>query len=217
MGLFSYDSVHHFLKMPYIWIWILSGTSSDVLLNSFYFPNYDEMSKLLDPASIAPQGSQCWQHWEEFNVRFRCLKSKLLANSNTSSTALHSGARFDVTTEKTPPMVAVKELKLVEASSRTDTASGSRTNWTMQHAIGSIDVSESRHIVMNAPGAPYGDAFVGIDIYPVGSQLLNHVHEVHQYKLVRGTVDTKLFCEERNKSISMDTDFFMVFTATKAT
>jgi hypothetical protein len=93
LGLFRYNDFTRVLECPHIWLWIMAGWTSDEPLKDFRFDTYDEQQRHCDPS--APLGMQCWQHWKEPNVMFRCLKTELLEGEDVSLVQLHAGARFD--------------------------------------------------------------------------------------------------------------------------
>lgn len=73
-----------------------------------------------------------------------------------------------------------------------------------------VDVREGRYCIINRTSAPYGDAFLGLDI-----NSHDYPNEVHRYKKwTKNTLNGTNFINEREKS-SSSRDFFLLFTTTK--
>ena len=83
-----------------------------------------------------------------------------------------------------------------------------QTKWDVKCRNLIIDVRQFKHCIINAPVAPYGDAFLSLD--QPGTESPN---EVHQY-LRKDSVSQKEYQEERKKSAS-ENDFFILFTTAK--
>ena len=205
LGMFRYTEALQVLECPYIWLWIMAGWTSDAALKDFRFATYDEQQRQCDPT--APLGVQCWQHWEEFNVTFRCLKTVLFDGQDVSLLQLHAGARLDSATNAAPPIVHVQMLEAVQASSQYPTASNATAE--VKHEHGTIKMADARHMVLNGGSAPAGDAFLGLHI-DTPSKV---IHEVQQYKLIKEAVTQKMFDAELIKSVNPGVDLFLLFTA----
>ncbi|GJJ77568.1 hypothetical protein EMPS_09927 [Entomortierella parvispora] len=189
-----------YLTAPYIWIWLMS-IGNDPLLNKFRFNDGQELESKLDPR--LPPGAQFWQHFEHFVATFRCLKSRVLEdNKPTSISTIHAGARLNGDIRFTN-----HHLHLAIASHQVPTKSASypRIMPTVRCENVNVNIRKGDHCIINAPSAPFGDSFTGLDTKPF-------CNEVHQCKLVAdgGKID---YFAERGKAAS-DNDFFMLFTVT---
>ncbi|KAF9904571.1 hypothetical protein EC991_002560 [Linnemannia zychae] len=190
-----------YLVAPYIWVWLFSyqpREGADPLLNNWRFCDYPDLRSKMDPRS--PPGAQFWQHFEHFVATFRCLKSKVLEDGKpTTISAIHTGARLngDISFKN-------HHLKLAISSQYVDTKSPShRLLSTVRCEHEELSVRNGKHCIINAPSAPFGDSFTGLDAR-------RFCTEVHQCKLTtnRKEIDFQM---ERQKAAS-DKDFFMLFT-----
>lgn len=75
--------------------------------------------------------------------------------------------------------------------------------WTIHNENEMLNVLKGEHCIVNAPSAPYGNSFTGLDA-------MMFCTEVHQCKLITddGVID---YQTERRKAAS-DRDFFLLFT-----
>ncbi|KAG0271060.1 hypothetical protein BGZ95_001193, partial [Linnemannia exigua] len=190
-----------YLVAPYIWVWLFSyqpREGADPLLNNWRLCDYSDVKSKMDPRS--PPGAQFWQHFEHFVATFRCLKSRVLEDGKrTTVSAIHTGARLngDIRFKN-------HHLKLAISSQYVDTKSPSHGPFSTvrcEHEV--LSVRNGKHCIINAPSAPYGDSFTGLDARRFRT-------EVHQCKLTtdRREID---YLAERRKAAS-DKDFFMLFT-----
>jgi hypothetical protein len=70
-----------------------------------------------------------------------------------------------------------------------------------------FDVQKGQFFILNAPNAPYGDAFCGLDTA--------EINEVHQYKFYKKNfLNRNSFVSERQKAASTE-DFFLLITTCK--
>jgi hypothetical protein len=190
---------------PYVWVWILASKSNDVL-RECCLGDYSEMEHNLSSGST-PRGAQCWQHWEEFNARFRRLKS-VIYTGEVEWRQLHAGAQFgggaDVRVDSTP-------LKLYKLSAQCSTRSSATPpdtrctppNTQLRHEMGTATSLEA--IMLSASSNEGGDAFCGLR---VGGGV---VHEVHQYKHISAVVSQDMLDGEHRKAVG-PVDFFLFCT-----
>ncbi|KAI1302690.1 hypothetical protein EDD11_005566 [Mortierella claussenii] len=193
-----------YLVAPYIWVWLFSyqpKEGADPLLMNWRFSDYSDLKSKMDPRS--PPAAQFWQHFEHFVATFRCLKSRVLEDGKaTRMSAIHTGARLNGDIRFTN-----HHLKMAISSRQADTKSTSHRLplWTLQCEHETLNVRKGKHCIINAPSAPFGDSFTGLDTRPFCT-------EVHQCKLItdgQGVID---YQAERQKAAS-DRDFFMLFTS----
>ncbi|KAG0342727.1 hypothetical protein BG000_002072 [Podila horticola] len=184
-----------YLTAPYIW----PREDADPLLTNWRFCDYPDLKSKMDPRS--PPGAQFWQHFEHFVATFRCLKSRVLEDRKpTTISAIHTGARLhgDIKFKN-------HHLKLDVSSRHVDTKSTS--HWrlsTIQCEHETVNVRKGEYCIINAPSAPYGDSFTGLDARTICT-------EVHQCKLIADGEGID-YLAERKKAAS-DRDFFMLFTS----
>lgn len=189
------------LHCAYVWIWALSSLAGDSDLVGFPLDDYTSIHRQTNEA--APLGAQCWQHWEEFNTKFRMLKSSVLKGKTMSVTDFHAGAIFDVSTTAGKPTFCVQQLTVQRASHQYHTKSGSQDKIVCEQ--GTYQVSNANSIFLNGYGAPAGDAFLGL----AGNSSL--VREVHQYKLLTVKVTSENISTERTKAAG-NKDLFLLFS-----
>ncbi len=209
LGLFRYSPSQQVLECPYIWVWIMAGWVGDSSpLHTFCFDSYDEQKRQGGDLH-APLGAQCWQHWEEFNANFRCLKACLLDGQDVPLTQLH-GARLDHATTVNPPIVHVQALTLVHASCQYPTSSSGGVD-IIKHEYGEVKLTDCSTMVINGASAPAGDAFLCMSVNSPGSPT-TVIREVQQYKLIRAAVTQQIFDAELAKSVNEGMDLFLLFT-----
>ncbi|GJJ67660.1 hypothetical protein EMPS_00006 [Entomortierella parvispora] len=211
-GLIRYEQPHGlgsggYLTAPYIWVWLFSyQPTEDVVppLINWRFCDYSDLKSKTDPGS--PPGAQFWQHFEHFLATFRCLKSQVLGDGEpTTISAIHTGARLrgDIHFKN-------HHLKVAVSSKQVDTKSTiyERMTLTIHCEHQTLSIRRFEHCIINAPSAPYGDSFTGLDTqgFHTGFRM-----EVHQCKLIAdgGGID---YQAERKKAAS-DRDFFIMFTS----
>ncbi|KAF9536709.1 hypothetical protein EC957_009924 [Mortierella hygrophila] len=187
-----------YLTAPYIWVWLMSY-GKDPLLNNFRFNDGQELESKMDPRS--PPGAQFWQHFEHFLATFRCLKSRVLEDGElTRISAIHTGARLRGNINFTN-----HHLKLTVSSQHVNTKSYShRFVSAVRCENKTVNVRKGKHCIINAPSAPYGDSFTGIDAQPFCT-------EVHQCKLI--TDGARIDYQAERRKAASDNDFFMLFTS----
>ncbi|KAF9372310.1 hypothetical protein CPB97_001349 [Podila verticillata] len=187
-----------YLIAPYIWVWLMSH-GEDPLLNNFRFNDGQELESKMDPRS--PPGAQFWQHFEHFVATFRCLKSRVLEDREpTKISAIHTGARLNGDIKFTN-----HHLNLVISSRHINTKSKShRIVSAVRCENVNVNVRKGEHCIVNAPSAPYGDSFIGLDTNPFCT-------EVHQCKLIAD--DARIDYQEERRKAASDNDFFMLFTS----
>ncbi|KAK3810919.1 MAG: hypothetical protein J3Q66DRAFT_404319 [Benniella sp.] len=195
-----------YLMAPYIWIWFLSyqpNERADPLLKNWGFSDYSEIKSKVDPRS--PPGAQFWQHFEHFVATFRCIKSRVLEDSErTSISAIHTGARLNGDIQFTNRHLALEvSMNQVDTKSTAYDFSGP----LVQCSQGKVRVSDGTHCIINAPSAPFGDSFLGLSAK-------SFCTEVHQCKLITSSSDRIDFHAEIGKAASPN-DFFILFTAQK--
>jgi len=121
----------------------------------------------------------------------------------TKISVIHHGARLngDIT-------FINHRLTLAKATNRIDTrtAPENSAKWTVDSTKKSIDIRQYTHIILNARGAPSGDAVFSLDVQPPAN-------EVYQYKYYNrsSSVSQDDYNSERAKAAS-DRDFFILFT-----
>jgi hypothetical protein len=95
MGLFRYDANKGLLEAPNIFLELQS--------DDLWKTSYKSMDHSSDPDEN-PLSNQTWQHWEDINARFRCLKSVLFSEVDASQCSyvklgdLHLGRDLPVPT-----------------------------------------------------------------------------------------------------------------------
>ncbi|KAF9095501.1 hypothetical protein BGX27_001265 [Mortierella sp. AM989] len=191
-----------YLTAPYIWVWLFSyqpKEGADPILSNWRFCDYQDIKSKMDPRS--PPGAQFWQHFEHFVATFRCLKSRVLSEGeHTTISAIHTGARLngDISFRN-------HHLRSAISSKHVDTKSTSHSlfsSFPCEH--GTLSVRKSDYCIINAPSAPFGDSFLGLDTKKFCT-------EVHQCKLIAdgGRID---YQAERDKAASAK-DFFLLFSS----
>ncbi|KAI9240171.1 MAG: hypothetical protein BYD32DRAFT_459061 [Podila humilis] len=191
-----------YLTTPYIWVWLFSyqpREDADPLLFNWQFCDYPDLKSKMDPR--LPPGAQFWQHFEHFVVTFHCLKSRVLEDHKpTTISAIHTGARLHGDINFTN-----HHLKLAISSQHVDTKSTShQPHSTIRCEHETLSVHKGEHCIINAPSAPYGDSFIGLDAR-------SFCTEVHQCKLIANGQGID-YHTERKKAAS-NRDFFMLFTS----
>lgn len=166
------------LTCPYIWLSIMVPKVGQELHTSILAPLIASMDGRV-------HGSNIWQTFEEFNVRFRCFRSKL-CGTNATLSGVHAGA----TISSQFPGIMNTEMSQHQASQQCPTGYDSSVEEILCEDA-NVQLSKCDSFILNAPGAPYGDAF---------GRVAANVHEVHQYKKYTKTpLSLNHFVDERNK------------------
>ncbi|CAG8506857.1 10465_t:CDS:2, partial [Acaulospora colombiana] len=203
------DQVVGYLTCPYIWLWIMADASrNDKLLRNWDFNYYNEVRNKAGSPSIPP-GCQYWQNFEYFVAQFRSLKSNIYGDDvQVELRVIHNGAKHNFGDSS----IYNRELTLEQSVKRVSTKSG---NYKQDVKIlcqdGEVDVTEARHIIINAPSAESGDSFCSIEM--VGTGLLQT--ETHQCKLVKQIISQERFKDEHEKATSPG-DTFILYTSTSS-
>jgi len=192
MGLFSFDEDSGLLEVPNIFL--------ELQQDKLWRTSYNSMDHTLNPDEN-PLSIQTWQHWEDINARFRCLKSILFSEFDVSSQSsayvqlgdLHLGAKF-ASPEMKSRQILSRPLFVENLSVQLDTSSA-------------CCQGETDKFYLSAPANSAGDGFCCFRDPKKDS----HFHEVHQYKHRKGKISEKIFLEEKSKSSSQK-DFFILFS-----
>jgi hypothetical protein len=191
MGLFRYDAGKQLLEVPNIFL--------ELQADDLWKTSYKSMNHSMNPDEN-PLSIQTWQHWEDINARFRCLKTILFSESNLSSQPcyvkledLHLGAKF-ASSELRSMRIPSRPLLVENLSVHHDTSS-------------SFCQSNPDKFYVCAAGNPSGDGFCCF------RDLMEdiHFHEVHQYKHRKEKISEDNYLEEKSKSASQE-DFFILFS-----
>ena len=137
-----------------------------------------------------------FQDFERFNGYFRCMKSWLLQDGEaTSIQTVHRGADLNCNVE-----FKNHHLRLERAKHRTNTKSTAEVMVDRDCIKCDVEVHKGKYFILNAPCAPFGDAFCGLDT--------TERNEVHQYKYYKKQKLSKAdFFSERQKA-ALEKDFF---------
>jgi hypothetical protein len=193
LGLFTYDESSRMLNCAFV---ALSLASRAGVLPELNIGSYSELDHNRQPDNFA-LGLQCWQHWEEFNCRFRCLKSDCIQGS-VLFTDIHAGAYFG---DGCSVLVESRKLSFQRLYHHRLTKSETKDDLSL----------EPEKFFKSAEGNPSGDAFCILKM-----KSGEFVNEVHQYKHVKSPVTSDSFADEYEKAASKDTDFFVYFTTSEA-
>ncbi|CAG8653390.1 4570_t:CDS:2, partial [Paraglomus brasilianum] len=145
------------------------------------------------------------QNWRFAYYMEEQTKNDPLIPPGAQFSDMHYGARHNFGELKFLNM----PLQLIRATHRVDTKSSENTTMIIQCEQGSVDVFKGHYCVINAAGAPSGDVFCGINLYPD-----KKITEVYRAKL-RATKKqnvSNLFEEERRKATNIDHDVFLLYT-----
>jgi hypothetical protein len=145
-----------------------------------------------------PLSIQTWQHWEDINARFRCLKSILFSESSyVKLEDLHLGAKFS-SSELRSWRIPSRPLLVENLYEQYDSSS-------------SFCQFQSDKFYVSVPGNPAGHGFCSFRDPMNGV----HFHEVHQYKHRKKKISEENFLDEKSKS-SSDHDFFILFSTSES-
>jgi len=190
MGLFRYDEESSVIVCPFILYLFVHWKGFPLVKMRSYAPveSHEE--------------SQPWELWEEFNCRFRVLKSQAYSGQTLAWNVLHSGAKFgnlcsiEVTERELAYSIdthrlSTKSLCLMQGS----------CSCGLKHRLG--------YCIQPAPGSESGDCFICLE------SERGFLHEVHQYiEKTTGSINLESFREERAKAASSH-DLFMLFCTGK--
>jgi hypothetical protein len=185
MGLFRYDKYSSVLLCPYIFYLLVS-------LKDFPLEQMVSFKPVEACEEIQP-----WESWEQFNFRFRVLKSRAYSDKSIPWTVLHSGARFG---RECSIVVHERNLRFSRDTHHFVTKSNSLS-------FGSCSCGDNTRLglcTQPAAGSESGDSFICLDSEQ------GFLHEVHQYKKTREKITLLKFREERNKAASAH-DLFIMF------
>jgi hypothetical protein len=185
LGLFRYDRLSSVLLCPYIFYLLVSFQD---------FPLEQMMS--FKPVE-AYEEIQPWESWEQFNCRFRVLKSKAYSGESIPWNVLHSGARFGPECS-----IVVRERSLAYSRDAHKLITKSKSL-----SIGKCSCGDSMRLgycTQPAAGSESGDSFLCLESEQ------GFLHEVHQYKKTREKLSLDRFRQERNKAASSH-DLFILF------
>ncbi|CAG8583669.1 13208_t:CDS:2 [Funneliformis caledonium] len=174
-----------YLDLPYIWIWILTNSSNgkDPVLKDWSF-------------------CDCGDH--RSNENLTCPPGNLNDGELTSISRIHIGARLNGDFE-----FKNHHFELECAVHQEDTNS-SNYGKGKKEINKTVDVRECKYCIINGAFAPYGDAFLGLDV----NLKLGKPNEVHQYKRWKvNSLTAQDYQNERKKSAS-NKDFFILFITT---
>ncbi|CAG8483728.1 9910_t:CDS:2 [Acaulospora morrowiae] len=194
-----------YLTAPYIWLWVLveiSHEQGDPILRDWGFADYGEQKAFLNP--VLSLKAKSWQSFEKFVASFRCIKSAVIKEDElTTISKVHAGARLNGDIQ-----FKNHNLQLKIARHQTDTKSKNLTigEWNVDCSNTTVDVWRFKHCIINAPGSPYGNAFLSLD--QPGAESPN---EILQHKLTQKPISQEVFEQEHKKSAS-ENDFFILFT-----
>lgn len=141
-------------------------------------------------------GMRLWQPYEAFCCSFQALRERTLAHTSdrTNFRVLHHGAHFKTSSTEDPVVSLSKVKEHLLASKHTNT---SELEVVVRTNKSNITAPFLRHVVQNAPGAPYGDAFTDVQI--ADSQ--KTIRSVTQVKLINGSLTDALYTAERKKAM----------------
>jgi hypothetical protein len=200
-GLFRYNEKDMVLECAFI---LLSLLSDQKLLKDLHCCEYDPLDHTKDPERYGLV-SQCWQHWEEFNARFRCLKSQLIGESRVSWSYIHAGAFFGSNCDDLVDSYPM-ELKILSHRGSTKSCNENKD----EHCCCEPSKMEKCNgMFLCAQGNDAGDSYCCLRTDR------GYVHEVHQYKHKKVVVDQESYETEFEKAASKD-DFFILFTTSHA-
>ena len=188
-GLIRQDGVQ--LKCPFVLYMLLKTHDMPWNKNDTFAP----IEKLED---LKP-----WQVWEQFNCKFRALKSQAFAQEEPVLwTEIHYGAQFGAGCDR---RVIERPLTYVLA----DSWIGTKTEGFNK---GSCSCGrEECFLYQPAASSPSGDAFLCLEDATKG-----FFHEIHQCKCVEETISLDVFAQERSKAAGPD-DLFIMYCTGKVT
>ncbi|CAG8698485.1 18761_t:CDS:2, partial [Acaulospora morrowiae] len=199
------DEVFGYLTCPYIWLWIMARESRDKILRNWNFNYYNEVRNKAGNPSIPP-GCQYWQNFEYIVAQFRALKSNIYGdNEQVELGVIHNGAKHNFGDST----IYNRELRLEQSVKRVSTRSEDyKQGVKILCQDGEVDVTEAKHIIINAPSAKSGDSFCSIQM--VGTELPQM--ETHKCKLVKQMISQERFKDEYEKATSPG-DTFILYTS----
>ncbi|KAI9994913.1 hypothetical protein PInf_011753 [Phytophthora infestans] len=146
-----------------------------------------------------------WQLWEQFNCKFRVLKSQAFAQEEPVLwTDIHHGARFGDGCNR---RVIERQLTYALADKRMPT----KTKGFKEERCSCGNNQGKCFLYQPADGSPSGDAFLCLEDATKG-----FFHEVHQCKCVEGNLSLDVFEQERLKAAGPD-DLFILYCTSLVT
>ncbi|CAI2189803.1 6575_t:CDS:1 [Funneliformis geosporum] len=203
----SNSSVEYF-DLPYIWIWILtnSSDSKDPVIRDWLFCDYEDHRSNQNQTCLS--GSHFWQHFEHFVFSFHTLKSRNLGDCELILiSSIHIGARLNGDFKFKNHHL---ELKCAVHQEDTNSSNYGKGKKEIKCEDKIVDVCECKYCIINDASAPYGDAFLGLDV-DLKSGKPNEVHQYKRWKV--NSLTGQDYQDERNKS-ALSKDFFILFTTT---
>jgi hypothetical protein len=142
--------------------------------------------------------SQPWMSWEEFNCKYRVLKSQAYSGQTLAWNVLHSGAKFGPLCS-----IQVTERELVYSVGTHRLAT--KSTRLMKGSCSCGFENRLGFCIQTAPESESRDSFICLESEQ------GFLHEVHQYKKkTTGSINLESFREERAKAASSH-DLFLLF------
>ncbi len=146
-----------------------------------------------------------WQSWEQFNCKFRVLKSEAFSQGEVVLWKdLHYGARFGNGCNR-----QLRERKLTYAPSAKWMST--KTNGFSKGSCSYGSDAGRCFLYQPADGSLSGDAFLCVEDATKGS-----FHKVHQYKCVKVKISQEVLEKERSKAAGPD-DLFIMYCTSEVT
>ncbi|CAG8456874.1 1471_t:CDS:2 [Acaulospora colombiana] len=144
---------------------------------------------------------------DNFVAQFRSLKSNIYGDDvQVKLRVIHNGAKHNFGDSS----IYNRKLTLEQSVKRVSTKSGIyKQDVKILCQDGEVDVTEARHIIINAPNAESGDSFCSIKM--AGTGLLQT--ETHQCKLVKQIISQERFKDEHEKATSPEDTFILCTSA----
>ena len=158
----SWNSLGYF-KIPYIWLLVLCITSrKNDFLGQLQLLDYRDF-QVKDQSTVS--GGFSWSDFESLMVKFRKIKSHVFDDGESVTIEdVHQGAFMHPTTKSTrfsnrhlTDDVAIHQIP-------TKTSPSLECSWVIKtRNSGEINIRDHKYIVLNAAGAPAGDAVLSLD------------------------------------------------------
>lgn len=141
LGLVTWN--RHSKKLPFI-------AAKNYLRKMYMDPSYDQISHNLNPDKYQ-HGAASWESWEDFVVRFWCLKTDVFNGQVIRWQQLHSGAVFRG--HEPGPLVQVQPARATECCpTKSNTCLPS-----VQTEFGDVQPSKCTHHILSATNNPGAD------------------------------------------------------------
>lgn len=193
LGLFRLNERKDLLEFPYV-LWLICKSKA------LPWENYH---------SWAPKEDQdvfrTWEEWEDFNCKYRIIKSKAFEGKSVNWKEIHSGARFGPNCDE---IIHERALRFQKCSKQMNTASIPVGVWHEKDSCKHDDKIVGKCIQVGHHSSS-GDSFVCLHSVNSGS-----IHEVHQDKCIKSEIKYDQFIAEREKSASKN-DLFILFCTGK--